>query len=100
MNIFNIVSCGKIDVRTFSTEGSSNGVCPSDSIREYLRSTLQQEIRIQLQTLTQNRGQDVCIGIIMLSVCKLLCSIIITFLLQMHVPIHVMAPQAGPALYT
>ena len=42
--------CGKIGVTTFSTEGSSNGVCPSESVRDYLRSTLQQEVRNQLRT--------------------------------------------------
>ena len=47
----NYVSCGKtgIHVPKFSMEG----VCPSESIREDLRSTLHQEVRKQLQNFIQ-----------------------------------------------
>ena len=49
MNVNTVLQCGKIGVPIFSTEGSSKGVCPSQSVREYLRSTLQQEVRQRLQ---------------------------------------------------
>ena len=59
----NTVLCGKINVAIFNTEGSSNGVCPSQSVREYLRSTLQQEVRKRLQgTATINYYKATCVS--------------------------------------
>ena len=46
----------------FSAAGSGNGVCPSESTREELKSSLQQEIRAQLQNYTQN-GEEIPGGI-------------------------------------
>ncbi len=40
----------------FSVAGS-NGVCPSEPIRDDLKSAIQQEIRTQLQNYTQNQEQ-------------------------------------------
>ena len=61
--ILNTVLCGKIGVPVFNTEGSSNGVCPSESVRDYLRSTLRQEVRTQLQSFAQDQEQAACTGI-------------------------------------
>ena len=55
----NYLSCAQITaVAPVTLAGSSNGVigaCPSELIREDLRSTLQQEVRTQLKIFTQNQ---------------------------------------------
>ena len=56
----NYLSCAqtKATIAPVTLAGSSNGVigaCPSELIREDLRSTLQQEVRTQLQIFTQNQ---------------------------------------------
>ena len=53
----NYLSCAQIAIPPVIMAGSTNGVCPSESIREGPRSTLQQEVGTQLKIFTQNLQQ-------------------------------------------